>query len=76
MKELKQIADKNIPKVLIECCLLKNISYFIFELNWSILYFLFYFKVKAAQFDIVKHIRQDMITVGLENAISTGKTKI
>ena len=29
--------------------------------------------MKAAQFDIVKHIRQDMITVGLENAISTGK---
>lgn len=44
--ELKQIADKNIPKV------------------------------KAAQFDIVKHIRQDLITVGLENAISTGNWTI
>jgi len=44
--ELKQIADKNIPKV------------------------------KAAQFDIVKHIRQDMITMGLENAISTGNWTI
>jgi len=44
--ELKQIADKNIPKV------------------------------KAAQFDIVKHIRQDMISVGLENAISTGNWTI
>lgn len=39
--ELKQIADKNIPKI------------------------------KAAQFDIIKHIRTDQITVGLENAIST-----
>ena len=29
-------------------------------------------KVKAAQFDIVKHIRQDMITVGLDTAISSG----
>ena len=29
-------------------------------------------KVKAAQFDIVKHIRQDMISVGLETAISSG----
>ncbi|QQP52970.1 DNA-directed RNA polymerase subunit beta, partial [Caligus rogercresseyi] len=29
-------------------------------------------KVKAAQFDIVKHIRSDLITFGLENAISTG----
>jgi hypothetical protein len=28
--------------------------------------------VKAAQFDIVKHIRCDIISVGLENAISTG----
>merc|ERR1740139_1183764 len=44
--ELKQIADKNIPKV------------------------------KAAQFDIVKHIRQDLITVGLEHAISTGNWTI
>ena len=34
-----------------------------------------YFQVKAAQFDIVKHIRQDMITVGLENAISTGQKR-
>merc|ERR1719383_202485 len=33
-------------------------------------------KVKAAQFDIVKHIRQDMITVGLEHAISTGNWTI
>ena len=39
--ELKQIADKNIPKI------------------------------KAAQFGIIKHIRTDQITVGLENAIST-----
>ena len=44
--ELKQIADKNIPKV------------------------------KAAQFDIVKHIRQDLITAGLEVAISTGNWNI
>ena len=44
--ELKQIADKNIPKV------------------------------KAAQFDIVKHIRQDVITQGLEMAISTGNWTI
>lgn len=29
-------------------------------------------KVKAAQFDIVKHMRQDMITMGLEYAISSG----
>jgi DNA-directed RNA polymerase III subunit RPC2 len=28
-------------------------------------------KQKAAQFDIVKHIRQDLITNGLVNAIST-----
>ena len=39
--ELKQIADKNIPKN------------------------------KAAQFDVVKHIRQDHISQGLEMAIST-----
>ena len=39
--ELKNIADKNIPKV------------------------------KAAKFDIIKHIRQDHITIGLENAIAT-----
>lgn len=39
--ELKQIADKNIPKI------------------------------KAAQFDVVKHIRTDHITMGLENAIAT-----
>ena len=29
-------------------------------------------KQRAAQFDIVKHIRQDLITNGLVNAISTG----
>lgn len=39
--ELKQIADKNIPKI------------------------------KAAQFDIVKHMRQDQITNGLAFAISS-----
>ena len=39
--DLKQIADKNIPKI------------------------------EAAQFDVVKHIRQDHISIGLENAIST-----
>ena len=39
--ELKQIADKNIPKI------------------------------KASQFDAVKHIRTDHITMGLENAIAT-----
>lgn len=33
-------------------------------------------KVKAAQFDIVKHIRQDMITVGLDTAISSGNWTI
>ena len=44
--ELKQIADRNIPRV------------------------------KAAQFDIVKHIRSDLITTGLENAISTGNWTI
>lgn len=44
--ELKQIADRNIPRV------------------------------KAAQFDIVKHIRCDLITMGLENAISTGNWTI
>merc|ERR1719192_2746045 len=33
-------------------------------------------KVKAAQFDIVKHIRQDLITNGLEMAISTGNWTI
>lgn len=44
--ELKQIADKNIPKI------------------------------KAAQFDIVKHMRQDQITNGLVFAISTGNWKI
>uniref|UniRef100_A0A0K2TQW0 DNA-directed RNA polymerase subunit beta n=1 Tax=Lepeophtheirus salmonis TaxID=72036 RepID=A0A0K2TQW0_LEPSM len=33
-------------------------------------------KVKAAQFDIVKHIRSDLITFGLENAISTGNWTI
>ena len=41
-KEIKNIADKNIPKV------------------------------KAAQFDIIKHIRSDTISIGLESAISTG----
>ncbi|XP_015178879.1 PREDICTED: DNA-directed RNA polymerase III subunit RPC2 isoform X2 [Polistes dominula] len=41
-RELKQIADKNIPKV------------------------------KAAQFDIVKHMRQDQITNGLAFAIASG----
>ncbi|CAG0885785.1 unnamed protein product [Cyprideis torosa] len=40
--ELKQIADKNIPKV------------------------------KAGPFDVLKHIRPDLITCGLENAIATG----
>ena len=44
--ELKQIADRNIPKV------------------------------KAAPFDIVKHIRCDLITMGLENAISSGNWTI
>ena len=38
----------------------------------SVYFHIYYFKVKAAQFDIVKHIRQDMISIGLENAISTG----
>merc|ERR1719383_112055 len=33
-------------------------------------------KVKAAQFDIVKHIRQDLISQGLEIAISTGNWTI
>lgn len=33
-------------------------------------------KVKAAQFDIMKHIRQDQITNGLIFAISTGNWKI
>jgi DNA-directed RNA polymerase III subunit RPC2 len=33
-------------------------------------------KVKAAQFDIVKHIRTDGISNGLENAISTGNWTI
>jgi DNA-directed RNA polymerase III subunit RPC2 len=28
-------------------------------------------KIKAAQFDIVKHMRQDQITNGLVHAIST-----
>jgi DNA-directed RNA polymerase III subunit RPC2 len=28
-------------------------------------------KQRAAQFDIVKHVRQDLITNGLVNAIST-----
>ncbi|XP_071455559.1 DNA-directed RNA polymerase III subunit RPC2 [Hetaerina americana] len=45
-RELKIIADKNIPKI------------------------------KAAQFDIVKHMRQDQITFGLEAAISTGNWTI
>lgn len=44
--ELKNIADRNIPKV------------------------------KAAQFDITKHIRRDIISLGLENAISTGNWTI
>ena len=44
--ELKQIADKNIPKI------------------------------KAAQFDIGKHIRSDHITLGLENAIATVKKNV
>lgn len=44
--ELKQVADKNIPKV------------------------------KAAQFDIVRHMRRDQITNGLIFAISTGNWKI
>lgn len=44
--ELKQIADKNIPKI------------------------------KAAQFDIVKHMRQDQITNGLAFAISSGNWTI
>lgn len=33
-------------------------------------------KVKAAQFDIVKHIRAAMITTGLESAISSGNWTI
>ena len=33
-------------------------------------------KVKAAQFDIVKHFRHNHITNGLENAISTGNWTI
>ena len=33
-------------------------------------------KVKAAQFDVVKHIRQDTITQGLEMAISSGNWTI
>ncbi|KAK6640736.1 DNA-directed RNA polymerase III subunit RPC2 [Polyplax serrata] len=33
-------------------------------------------KIKAAQFDIVKHIRQDFITNGFTNAISTGNWTI
>lgn len=33
-------------------------------------------KVKAAQFDIVKHIRQDLISQGLEMAISSGNWTI
>ncbi|XP_035736738.1 DNA-directed RNA polymerase III subunit RPC2-like [Vespa mandarinia] len=45
-RELKQIADKNIPKI------------------------------KAAQFDIVKHMRQDQITNGLAFAISSGNWTI
>lgn len=28
-------------------------------------------KIKAAQFDVVKHMRQDLITSGLEYAISS-----
>ena len=40
--QLKQIADRNIPKV------------------------------KAAQFDIVKYVSPELITTGLEMAISTG----
>ena len=44
--ELRQTADKNIPKV------------------------------KATQFDIVKHMRRDTITQGLEMSISTGNWTI
>ena len=33
-------------------------------------------KVRAAKFDIVKHIRQDLITQGLEMSISTGNWTI
>ncbi|KAI9563545.1 hypothetical protein GHT06_011008 [Daphnia sinensis] len=33
-------------------------------------------KVKAAQFDAIKHIRTDHITLGLENAIATGNWTI
>lgn len=33
-------------------------------------------KIKAAQFDIVKHMRAAQITVGLDNAISTGNWTI
>lgn len=44
--ELKQIANKNIPKI------------------------------KAAQFDVVKYMRQDQITNGLVFAIATGNWKI
>ncbi|EEB11303.1 DNA-directed RNA polymerase III subunit 127.6 kDa polypeptide, putative [Pediculus humanus corporis] len=33
-------------------------------------------KIKAAQFDIVKHLRQDFITNGFSNAISTGNWTI
>merc|ERR1719411_1084437 len=33
-------------------------------------------KVRAAQFDIIKHIRTDLISIGLENAISSGNWTI
>ncbi len=32
--------------------------------------------MKAAQFDIVKHVRAELITTGLEMAISTGNWTI
>ncbi len=34
------------------------------------------YRVKAAQFDIVKHVRAELITTGLEMAISTGNWTI
>ncbi len=67
--ELKTIADRNIPRSV------STVSHTL-KKNDSDLPSLSLLRVKAAQFDIVKHVRSELITLGLEMAISTGNWTI